>query len=723
MDANFMLQDLYGITIALLLFAFIFVFPGYFTGWRLDIFNFRERTPLVQIIIGMTISLMITPTVLFLLYRFSSSKIIILILWVIGIISGYILFGRYKSLKSPWYEDDETVRTQKIAFIVTIFWAIFSVFTLVNFQIDHRLYFSNNAYDLTTRVAVVDAITRTGVPPINPSYYPGKPVELNSLYYYWYILGSVVDQMGGNIVLPYHAMIASIIWAGGLLFATVATYIRIRDGSLSDQNWKKSVIAIQLFAISGLDVIVLSLLLILFKLYEGYLPFQGGVEGWNMPIMSWLNAIAWVPHHLVAALACIISIPMLIQITKTTSMAGKLKYTIIIGLGFASAFGLSVWVMVVFGMFWVVWAIQLAIAQKRYQEVFCMCLSALFSILMVAPFLYGVLQSQSASQDSVLAVASSSPHSALPVALYVRPFILSDFMDTPDVWKNVLNLFLLPINYIFELGFFFVVAILWHKQIYKPNRGDNQMYLAEFVLVIVTITTLSFVYSTLTVVNDLGIRGWLPTQFVLVVWASDILLPAFQTKIWITPKSFSFFKETGNFSRLIGTFFLIGLLTTTLEFVSLRTWSILVDLNVTGPNNGVSPDNHLGERTYDARLAYEYLRKNTTPNVIVQNNPLVVLDRPAGLYGSRQMVIADRTAYGVPADVFNQYSTDIGSIFTQPEMDWQLIDSKCQQYSIDFLIINDLDPLWKNIERLSESRNPFYQNDRYIVFPCGDSGS
>ena len=714
MDVNFMLQDLFGVTIALLLFALIFIFPGYITGWSLDIFSFRERTPTVQIIMAMTVSLMIVPAIVFLLYRLSSPKLVIICLWVIGLMSGYIFFGKHKSLKRIIYGNDTEVRSQKIAVLVAIGWVVFSVFTLADVQIDHRLYFSNNSYDMTTRVAVVDAITRTGVPPINPSYYPGRLVPLDLLYYYWYILCSVVDEMGGSLVSAYQAMIASITWAGALLFATVATYLRMRDDQASAQVWKKSLIGIQLLAISGLDAIFFSIIMILFKVYRGYLPFQGGVEGWNTPIMSWLNALAWVPHHLVAALACMISLPMLIQIRETTSVASQLKYAILIGFGFASAFGLSVWVMVVFGIFWTVWAIYLIILQKQYQLVFWMCISATFGILTVTPFLFGIFQNQPASSSS-----------GLPVALYVRPFLFSSFIDTTTTWKSLIDLLLLPVNYLFELGFFFVVALLWYQQRYKPHGAENPMYIAELLLVVVSITTLSFVrsdiYSNLRGFNDIGIRGWLPMQFVLVVWGSDLLLPALGSKSWITPGSFSAFKRTGRLGQLMGAFFVIGFLTTTLEFVSLRTWSILVDLNVTGPNNGLSPDAHLGERTFDARRAYEYLRQNTAPDVIIQNNPTVILDRSAGLYGSRQMVIADRTAYGVPADIFNQYSRDIGSIFAPSVVDWQFIDAKCRQYSIDFIIINDIDPLWKNIQRLSETRNPFYQSDRYIVYPCGGS--
>ena len=708
-----MLQDLVGITIAFVLFAFIFVFPGHVTGWLLDVFSFRKRTIVVQILMGMVISLMIAPAILYTAYRFSSPMLIMAALWITGIISVSIVVSRQKRLNPSLPSVGQEVHNQRTAVGFAIIWGIFSVLTLINLQMDHRLYFSNNAYDLTTRVSVVDAITRTGVPPINPTYHPGKSVELNFLYYYWYILGSLVDQMGGRIVSAYHAMIASITWAGALLFATMAVYLRVRDNRASTQIWKKSLIAMQLFAISGLDIIVLSILLILFKVYRGYLPFQGGVEGWNMPVMSWLNAIAWVPHHLVAALACVLSIPMLLQMTKEPSFIGKLKYATLIGLGFASAFGLSVWVMVIFSLFWGIWLIQLLVKRRAYQLVLWMSLPAFIALLMIAPFLYGLIQSP-----------TSSSGAGLPVALYVRPFMLSAFIADPgSLSKNILDLIFLPLNYIFEFGFFFLVAVVWYQQVFKSGGKDNPWLAAELLLVIVSTVTLSFVHSNLIAINDIGIRGWLPMQFVLVAWAADIILPILGTKIWIRPKMFSSLQGTGKLGRTMGIFLVIGMLTTGLEFVSLRTWSILVDLNVTGPNNGVSPDTHLGERTYEARRAYEYLRANAAPDAIVQSNPLINLDRPAGLYGSHQMVIADRTAYGVPADVLNQLSREVGLIFTNPANDWSFIDSICRLYSIDYIIINDIDPIWKSLETLKESREPFYQNTRYIIFACGDTAS
>ena len=83
----------------------------------------------------------------------------------------------------------------------------------------------------------------------------------------------------------------------------------------------------------------------------------------------------------------------------------------------------------------------------------------------------------------------------------------------------------------------------------------------------------------------------------------------------------------------------------------------------------------IGQRSYSAHLAYDYLRDHIPADVITQNNPLTVLDRPSGLYGTHQMVISDRTAYGVPLDVFEKLADEVGVLFTNENVtNWQLTD-------------------------------------------------
>ena len=95
------------------------------------------------------------------------------------------------------------------------------------------------------------------------------------------------------------------------------------------------------------------------------------------------------------------------------------------------------------------------------------------------------------------------------------------------------------------------------------------------------------------------------------------------------------------------------------------------------------------------------MRDHIPEDIITQNNPLNSVDRPSGLYGTHQMVIADRTAYGVPLDALYKYVNEIGALFTARNIpNWQFVDHICQRYSIDLLIVNDADPIWDSLLKL-----------------------
>jgi hypothetical protein len=654
---------------------------------------------------AMTFSASVSPAIFFLVYRFTSACVAFCLLIVLAVIAIYIGIQNYRK----GLRDNEYIKPVG-SFVVL--WLLLSVFTLVDLQSGGRLYFSANSYDLTTRVSIVNAISRTGVPPINPSYYPGQPVLLNFLYYYWYILVSLVEQVGGSLVSAYAAMIASISWAGILLFASLATYLRVRDNQPSQQSWKKSFIAIQLITVGGLDAVMLIIIMASFGFHLEKLPFLALFEGWNMPIMSWMNALAWVPHHLTAALAC-----MTAMLLTTQNMNGKflerISQSIFVGLAFASAFGLSVWVMFVFAIFWLVWAAALLFWERKYQQVGFMILGGVFSLIFVSPFIWGILSDVG---------RGASSNGELPVSLYIRPFMITSLLDMfPKPVIHILDFLFLPLNYLFELGFFFLIAAIWFQDFYRQNRELNPIYWAESLLFVVSFIVLSFVYSTIIVINDLGIRGWLPVQFLLLVWASDVISRVVGREKWISAKLILGIWGDKKIGLALSVMLIIGYLTMGLEFFSLRAWSFLVDTGGIGVPNGLSPDNHLGERTYSARQAYDYLRDHVPPDVVTQNNPLEFLDRPSGLYGTHQMVISDRSAYGISDDVFDKFIQEIGVIFTaQNVSDWQSIDGVCSLHSIDVLIFKDTDPVWDSLNALKKQRFPLYENMYYAVYTCGN---
>ena len=463
--------------------------------------------------------------------------------------------------------------------------------------------------------------------------------------------------------------------------ATIAIYLRIRNVKNEINNWRASILGIQLLAVSGLDFVPVIAIMIAIKTTFGTLPFDGRIESWNMPIMSWLNALTWVPNHVASMSACMIAMLAILTSFREEKKLHRTIYLVIAGACIGSALGLSIWVAFTFGIFMALWACSSLFKKTQHVMVIAIITAGILGLLLASQFLIEILQSG----------GKSGITGAFPLGLYVRHFSFSRALN-PGI-REIVGVLLLPLNYFFELGFFFVIAVLWiAKRKKERNWQSNQFFIPEFLLLATVTILLSFVKSTVIAINDLGIRGWLLGQFILIIWAVDIL-NASASKGFLHLRSV--WSRSKRVNDLIIILLIVGLMTTALEASSTRLWAILVDMGITGVPNELTPDTNLGERTYDGRLAYEFIRDHTPDNLILQNNPTVFLDRPSGLYGTRQMAIADRTAYGIPIDVFKQMTSSIGQIFLNSKtQNWDSIDKACRQYFIQAIIINDTDPLW-----------------------------
>ena len=705
MPLNYTIHDTFSLILAMLLFTTVSVFPGYVIGWVINIFSFRQRTFPVQYVVAIALSNALIPVLLFLQYRYFSNRygigliVVFFILWI-AIQINSLAKSRPRL---------EITRQLKIALALGGAWVVFCICLLVDIQIGQSLYNNAASFDFTTRTALIEAITRTGIPPINPAYYPGHFERITQLYYFWYIPGSVVDAIGGRWVDARIALFAGITWCGLSLIATIATYMRIRNNQSGAKAWQASMIGAQLIAVSGLDFIPVIAIMIGVKTTFGVLPFDGRIEGWNVPVMSWLNAITWVPNHVASMAACIIALLAILSGLRSTKFQ-QLASVIIAGFSIGSAIGLSIWVAFTFGIFMALWAIVILFNKLQQSMFWAVVASGTLGLILVSRFLFEVLQPGEGSGVS----------GGIPISLYVRRFTLTGLL--PPGQREIAGTLLLPVNYFFELGFFFIIALLWLRQRRKADFSqDNPYLLAETLLLATVAILLSFVKSTILVINDLGMRGWLLGQFILIVWAVDILNGLPNTQILLTPTVFRSLSNSKRINDLLGILLIVGIMTTTLEATSTRFWTMLVDTGLVGVPNELSPDMHLGQRTYDARLTYEYIRDHTPQDIIIQNNPITVLDRPSGLYGTRQMVIADRTAYGVPKEVFKEISTSIGHIFQlKNAKNWISIDTICNQYSIQVIVIKDTDPLWSSLPILNEQRVPMYVNRHYALFNCGN---
>ncbi|MBK8824421.1 MAG: hypothetical protein IPN58_17960 [Anaerolineales bacterium] len=225
--------------------------------------------------------------------------------------------------------------------------------------------------------------------------------------------------------------------------------------------------------------------------------------------------------------------------------------------------------------------------EKDYGTGILMIFSGLIALIFASPFLSGVLVGGTGS-------------SGLPFIVEVRrfdpvvPYI--DWLST--IPENMVYFMLLPVNYLMELGFFFIVGLLWFQQYRKKEIHIRALFIPEIILLFVVIFVCSFVRSSIVSTNDLGWRGWLFGQFILLIWTIDIqdsypFLAKNQNLININLDS-----QKVRIKKIITMFMLIGFSTSIIDVALLRVWPILVDLGVSGFPNGLSPDTFLKKQKH-----------------------------------------------------------------------------------------------------------------------------
>lgn len=693
---NFTLQDIISSTLAFFLFPLVLVFPGYICSHALNLFDFKSRHIIVKLGIGLILSFSISPIIFDLTSSLFSLNFSALILS--GFAIAFLIVIRKEKTTFTL-----TPSTKTILWICSA-WIVFAIISLIDIQWHDQLYLSVLSYDHTTRISIIEAMTRTGVPPINPGYYPGHPVRLTFLYYFWYVLGSLIDLLGGTIVDARAALSASIAWAGLGLIAITAFYLQMRNTNRAEKAWQISKIGVCLLAVSGLDVLLFIISMSNPVKTEQWSTIQFASLVWNnmqfsllTMIFTWIVSVLFVPHHVAAMIAGLTSM-MLVQSARGKTTSRKIVILSVAGLGFASCLGLSVWVTIIFVAFWGIWIITLFLQKTDRNLVFPMILAGLIAILLASPFLLGLLQSGGTTAGQA------------PIIFEVRSFMLLEpfTKELPLLLRSLIMLVIFPIDYMFELGFFFWAGIYWLRIKSKNKILPNPFYLAEILLLAVVLFTVSFLRSTQLLSNDLGTRAWLPGQFILLIWGVDIVEVLFFTKSGATFTSIK--TEHRNLTRyILQILIVLGIFTSAIDSLFLRIfwpgWA----------------GKEFGEQIYSAHLAYDYLRNHIPADTITQNNPEDILDRPSGLYGTHQMAIADRTAFGVPLDVFNKMVSEVAVIFTsQKETDWKKTDAICRQHFIDVLIIKDSDPIWNSLALLKTLRPALYENTHYALFACGD---
>jgi hypothetical protein len=350
-----------------------------------------------------------------------------------------------------------------------------------------------------SKIAIIDAMTRQGLPPVNPVFgetgAAGAAARL-VYYYLWHFsaaeLALVLHVSGweADIGLTWFTAFASL-----AVMMALAVWLSRRAGA--------ALLVVALAAGASLRGVV-SFFSGNYEL-EPFLQRPTGFAGW-------LFQAAWVPQHLIAASAAIAAMLLLVHYVKRP----KIAYVVVLGLVVAAGFESSAFVG---GLTFAIAAAASTPAliaaiepKRRPRAILGLALAGALALGIAAPFI--------ADQFAFIVARGSAG------AIGVHPFevlgelfppTLRRILDLPAYW-----LILLPLEFpaSFIAGALALVAMLsWREQV--PERTA--------VKLLGVLTAAGLVISWLLVSrfgenNDLALRAVLPAAMLLIAFAAAGML-------------------------------------------------------------------------------------------------------------------------------------------------------------------------------------------------------
>ncbi|HYA06792.1 MAG TPA: hypothetical protein VEF90_12960, partial [Xanthobacteraceae bacterium] len=343
-----------------------------------------------------------------------------------------------------------------------------------------------------SKVAIIDAMTRLGVPPVNPVFGEfGAPGRL-AYYYLWHFsaaqlaLPLAASGWEADIALTWFTAFASLAMMMGL-----AVWLGRRSAA--------AIVVVALAAAGSLWVTL------------DWLTGAANLSPLLWPpigMAGWLFQAAWVPQHLMAASCVVITMLLIAQCTQRVSPALLLTLVLTVVAGFESSTYVG---GVTFAIAALAAAPILLVAAKparRLRFAAAMVAAAVLVGCLAAPFVRDQLATVSARGDSVPIVID---HYAVFGELLPRwPRRL---LDIPGYWLILLPIEL-PAAYVAGAA---ALAVMLRSVMPRPDR----LALAALACLAATGLVVSWLLaSTLADNNDLGLRAIIPAEIVLIIAAA-----------------------------------------------------------------------------------------------------------------------------------------------------------------------------------------------------------
>jgi len=351
-----------------------------------------------------------------------------------------------------------------------------------------------------SKIAIVDAMTRQGPPPVNPVFVQADATGAAHLVYYylWHFSAAVlalplhVSGWEADIGLTWFTAFASL-----TLMMALAVWLSRRAGA--------AILVVALAASASLRAV-----LNFFVGNYGLEPFLQRPSGFA----GWLFQSAWVPQHLMAASGAIASMLLLAYYAQRP----KLSYVVTLALVVAASFESSAFVGGVTFAIAALGAAPLLLtgieARRRVTAILGLALAGVLTLGLAAPFI----------RDQFAFIAARGGDGAIGIDPFevlgaMFPQTMRRILDLPAYW-----LILLPLEFpaSFIAGAIALVAML-------GARASMLEWTVVRVLGVLAVAGLAISWllvSRLGDNNDLGLRAVLPAAMILIAFASAGTLAA-----------------------------------------------------------------------------------------------------------------------------------------------------------------------------------------------------
>ena len=342
------------------------------------------------------------------------------------------------------------------------------------------------------KVAIIDAITRLGLPPANPFFGEFGEAGRLAYYYLWYFSAAQVAALLG--LTGWEADIA-LTWFSAFSSLSLMMGLALWFGRRLAPVWAL------LFAATGSLRLLLGSLLGAQGL-DGLLARPTGFAGW-------LYQSAWVPQHLMSASCVVIAVLLMSRLAAQRNASVFIPLVLVVVAGFES----STWIGGITFLLAAFAATLVLLIQipplERWPLALWFTAAAALSVVLAAPFVL----------DQVADVAART--SRAPVAIGHFP-VLGDWfaepirylLDYPAYWLVLLPVEM-PATYVAGVA---ALATFLASRKLDPQRQRDAMVMAALPVAGLTVSWL--MASTLGEINDLALRAVLPAAVILIIFAA-----------------------------------------------------------------------------------------------------------------------------------------------------------------------------------------------------------